>query len=131
MACNASTGIEPVDHIEEFTRFVKHTIPTGHTSDGPRTLKAWLDLAEAYRITQALRECHGNRSAAARLLGIGRRTLYAKMEKLGITATWRVSERPTSRPRGTAAAPPPLEISREPGKPVVGEKRSPEREKKP
>jgi transcriptional regulator of acetoin/glycerol metabolism len=34
---------------------------------------------------------HSNRSAATRLLGIGRRTLYAKMDKLGINATWRVS----------------------------------------
>ena len=56
----------------------------------PETLKAWIDLAEAYRITQALRECNGNRSAAARLLGIGRRTLYAKMDKLDITPTWRM-----------------------------------------
>jgi DNA-binding NtrC family response regulator len=80
----------PTDHIDEFARFVKDSVPQGMSSDGPQTLKAWLDLAEAYRITQALRECNGNRSAAARLLGIGRRTLYAKMDKLGITATWRI-----------------------------------------
>ena len=41
-------------------------------------------LAEAWRIEQALRETRGNRSAAARRLGIGRRTLYAKMHKLGL-----------------------------------------------
>ena len=35
---------------------------------GPATLRAWLDLAEAWRITQALRACKGNRSAAARML---------------------------------------------------------------
>lgn len=86
-----STAKAPVNHIDEFTRFVKDAVSDGLTSDGPQTLKAWLDLAEAYRITQALRECHGNRSAAARLLGIGRRTLYAKMDKLAITATWGVS----------------------------------------
>ncbi len=91
MELNATARNEPMDHIDAFARFVKDTVPTGLTSDGPQTLKAWLDLAEAYRITQALRECHGNRSAAARLLDIGRRTLYAKMDKLGITATWRVS----------------------------------------
>jgi DNA-binding NtrC family response regulator len=33
---------------------------------------------------RALREARGNRAAAARALGIGRRTLYTKMEKLGI-----------------------------------------------
>ena len=43
-------------------------------------------------IMQALRACEGNRSAAARALGIGRRTLYAKMEKLDITPTWRVGQ---------------------------------------
>jgi DNA-binding NtrC family response regulator len=80
----------PLNHIDEFTRFVRESVSIGRSSERPETLKAWIDLAEAYRITQALRECNGNRSAAARLLGIGRRTLYAKMDKLGITPTWRV-----------------------------------------
>jgi len=48
------------------------------------TLRDWLDLAESWRIREALRETRGNRSAAARALGIGRRTLYAKMRKLGV-----------------------------------------------
>lgn len=47
-------------------------------------LRDWLALAEAWRIERALRETRGNRSAAARRLGIGRRTLYAKMHKLGL-----------------------------------------------
>ena len=58
-------------------------------ADGERvTLRAWLDRAEAWRILDALREAGGNRSAAARSLGIGRRTLYTKMEKLGIHPSW-------------------------------------------
>lgn len=86
-----STALPSNDHLEEFARFVRAARSEGSTSSPrPRTLKAWLDLAEAYRITQALQETRGNRSAAARLLGIGRRTLYAKMDKLGISATWRV-----------------------------------------
>jgi DNA-binding NtrC family response regulator len=48
------------------------------------SLREFVDLAEAWRIQRALRECRGNRSAAARTLGIGRRTLYSKLEKLGI-----------------------------------------------
>jgi DNA-binding NtrC family response regulator len=44
-----------------------------------------VELAEAWRIARALRRSRGNRSAAARELGIGRRTLYTKMEKLGIS----------------------------------------------
>jgi len=61
------------------------------------TLKDWVDLAEAWRITHALRECGGNRSAAARSLGIGRRTLYSKMEKLRIEpifSSWGRDEAP-------------------------------------
>jgi DNA-binding NtrC family response regulator len=78
------------DTATEFARFLQQGAV--QSADGPRgkTLKAWVDLAETYRIVQALRECGGNRSAAARTLGIGRRTLYAKMEKLGISAAWRV-----------------------------------------
>jgi DNA-binding NtrC family response regulator len=86
-----NTSPAPAVQISEFERFVEESISIGGHSDRPETLKAWLELAEAYRITQALRECGGNRSAAARLLGIGRRTLYAKMDKLGITATWRLA----------------------------------------
>lgn len=59
-----------------------------HGGEGAPTLRAWVELAEAWRIVQALREARGNRSAAARALGIGRRTLYAKMERLGIAPTW-------------------------------------------
>jgi len=51
-------------------------------------LREWLEIAEAWRIVVALREARGNRSGAARSLGIGRRTLYSKMKKLGINADW-------------------------------------------
>ena len=54
-------------------------------------LKDWIALADAWRIAQALREARGNRSAAARALGIGRRTLYSKMDKLGLVPSWGVS----------------------------------------
>jgi len=57
-------------------------------------LREWVDLAEAWRVAHALREARGNRSAAARALGIGRRTLYSKMEKLGITPSWELGARP-------------------------------------
>jgi DNA-binding NtrC family response regulator len=54
-------------------------------------LRDWVRRAEAWRILEALRECRGNRSAAARSLGIGRRTLYSKMEKLGLGPAWALS----------------------------------------
>ncbi len=72
----------------------------GHTAV---PLREWVALAEAWRIAQALRETRGNRSAAARILGIGRRTLYSKMEKLGLEATWNIprSPGPGNPPRKT------------------------------
>lgn len=51
-------------------------------------LRDFLAIAEAWRIARALRDHRGNRSAAARALGIGRRTLYTKMERLGLVPTW-------------------------------------------
>jgi DNA-binding NtrC family response regulator len=56
------------------------------------SLKAWVELAEAWRITRALKRHRGNRAETARELGIGRRTLYAKMEKLGIAPSWSVED---------------------------------------
>jgi DNA-binding NtrC family response regulator len=75
----------------DFRDFVERAASSSTTNDTgdigdehPLSLKDWRDLAEAWRIAQALQSCAGNRSAAARELGIGRRTLYAKMEKLRI-----------------------------------------------
>lgn len=72
----------------EFHRFLEHTVAAWR-STRPPPLRAFRDLAEAWRIAEALRSCSGNRSAAARELGIGRRTLYAKMEKFGIEPSWK------------------------------------------
>ena len=70
----------------DFAQFVERTARSGESA--PLSLRDWRNLAETWRIAQALRSCAGNRSAAARELGIGRRTLYAKMEKLGIEPRW-------------------------------------------
>ncbi len=64
---------------------------------GALPLRDWVAMAEAWRIAQALRENHGNRSAAARALGIGRRTLYSKIERLGLAPVWFVSRKPSAR----------------------------------
>ncbi len=69
------------------------------------SLREWVALAEAWRIAQALRDCRGNRSAAARALGIGRRTLYTKLEKLGLVPEWvRVPGRATNSVPATPVA---------------------------
>ena len=59
--------------------------------NGSLPLREWVALAEAWRISQALAEARGNRSAAARALGIGRRTLYSKIEKLGLVPSWSIT----------------------------------------
>jgi transcriptional regulator with PAS, ATPase and Fis domain len=82
MATNA-IQLEPL--FEELYRRASETEGSARAS-----LRSWVELAEAWRITCALREHRGNRSAAARALGIGRRTLYSKMERLGIGPTWSV-----------------------------------------
>ena len=76
---------------ESFIRFAQ----TDASEEQKGSLRSWLELAEAWRIAQALRETGGNRSAAARALGIGRRTLYAKMDRLGIGAIWSVVSPPS------------------------------------
>jgi transcriptional regulator of acetoin/glycerol metabolism len=48
------------------------------------TLYSKSDAAERARILLALEEAGGNRQEAARALGLGRSTLYRRMEKLGI-----------------------------------------------
>ena len=79
------------DFFLEFVRLAARDREEGR----PPKLRDWVELAEAWRIAYALRECRGNRSAAARSLGIGRRTLYTKMEKLGITETWEFTGPPS------------------------------------
>jgi two-component system, NtrC family, response regulator AtoC len=47
-------------------------------------LSAELHAAERKALERALRQAKGNRSLAARLLGVGRSTLYAKLEEHGL-----------------------------------------------
>jgi transcriptional regulator with PAS, ATPase and Fis domain len=57
----------------------------GHGKDrGSLSLSAYVETAERGRIGQALVLKSGNRSEAARALGISRNQLYRKMDKLGI-----------------------------------------------
>ena len=71
-----------------FTRYLDQAAEANGGQAPP--LRDWVDLAEAWRILHALRCARGNRSEAARQLGIGRRTLYTKMEKLGIETSFSV-----------------------------------------
>jgi len=51
------------------------------------TLRERVDAYERGVIVEALRSARGNKAEAARILGIGRVTLYEKLAKLGIDAT--------------------------------------------
>ena len=42
------------------------------------------DAEDKERILRALKQANGNRSVAAELLGIGRTTLYSKLEEYGL-----------------------------------------------
>jgi transcriptional regulator of acetoin/glycerol metabolism len=77
----------PAASLEELLEEVYETARSERPG-GSIPLRDWLEIAEAWRIVVALREARGNRSGAARALGIGRRTLYSKMKKLGINADW-------------------------------------------
>jgi two-component system response regulator AtoC len=56
------------------------------SADGlpPATLQSTLKAAERAAIERALKHVQGNRSAAARILGISRATLYTKLEEFGV-----------------------------------------------
>ena len=54
------------------------------TSDGSYSLKELLMEPERRIITVALEAVGGNRERAARLLGINRATLFAKLRRLGL-----------------------------------------------
>jgi DNA-binding NtrC family response regulator len=60
-----------------------HERSTDASEDGV-TLKEAVAALEKRMIVRALERAHGNRSEAARQLGIGRPQLYAKLEEYGI-----------------------------------------------
>ncbi len=48
------------------------------------SLEDWLRYAEGWRIRLALEHCAGDRTAAARRLGVPRRSLYFRMHQVGM-----------------------------------------------
>jgi len=54
--------------------------------DDPSELVS-LEVVERMYILRVIDACKGNKSRAARVLGIGRKTLYRRLESLGFPAT--------------------------------------------
>jgi DNA-binding NtrC family response regulator len=52
-----------------------------------QVLRRELDAVERQRISAALAACRGNRSHAAKLLGIARNTLASRIDRFGIDVT--------------------------------------------
>jgi two-component system NtrC family response regulator len=62
-----------------------HKAPPGKPVEELMPLKDAVAALERRMIVAALARANGNRSEAARQLGIGRQQLYAKMEEYGVT----------------------------------------------
>jgi len=76
---NAGDEILPEHLPSELT--LKATSPAAPSAGPMDEVRA----AEHDLIVRTLRECNGNRSMAAKKLGIGRRTLYEKIARLGVS----------------------------------------------
>lgn len=70
-----------VEHLPETIRFQRYTQTI---SDPDSTLNDISDRTEREVILQTLEGCRGDKSKAARKLGVPRSTLYYKMKKLGV-----------------------------------------------
>jgi DNA-binding NtrC family response regulator len=85
--------------------------PTGHlhttgsplspsTPGGPDTEPPLLSTVEREHILRALQHARGNKKAAARMLGVSRRALYRRLERLGLEST--ISRRSPHDPEPSA-----------------------------
>lgn len=77
----AQTGLVTKEHLE-----LAVTKPTSPVSFALRN-----DVEDKERILRALKQANGNRKIAAELLGIGRTTLYSKLEEYGLKYKFRQS----------------------------------------
>ena len=74
--------ISPLTATTEADSLIHSTVET--TPPGQLRYREVLDRFERQYISQALIQCNGNRSQAAKMLGIARRILYDKMSRLSI-----------------------------------------------
>ncbi len=74
--------------IDDLTEDIQASNSAGRRSDGQRRnaslVGRTLEQVEKYYIAETLRTTNGNREEAAKLLGIGERTLYRKLKEYEI-----------------------------------------------
>jgi len=73
--------VEAPDLVAHLTRFVEDRLQAGSTNLQDEVLT----LVECHLVLQVLRHTGGNQSQAARILGLTRKTLRAKLDALGIS----------------------------------------------
>lgn len=63
------------------------SVPNGQPEATEENVSEIIDVKsnKKQRLIDALRKTHGNRAAAAKMLGIGRTTLYRQMKQFGLT----------------------------------------------
>jgi transcriptional regulator with GAF, ATPase, and Fis domain len=85
------TGVKPVNGTAaESLRSLVRDYLQNH--NGSNTFTEYVDQVEKILVAEALRKTHGNQTHAARLLGLSRPTLQAKMQKYGIYKESRVHD---------------------------------------
>ena len=78
-----SDGVLDVDDLTEDLQVVSTTTPADKSTGVDSLLGKTLEEIEKHYIIETLKLCGGNREEAAKMLGIGERTLYRKIKEYG------------------------------------------------
>ncbi len=82
------TPAMPVDEgVRSPRRRSRRHPPTERRSTDPDADPPLLSTVEREHILRALQHARGNKKAAARMLGVNRRALYRRLERLGLDST--------------------------------------------
>ena len=76
--------LEEYEKKRHFKKTPELNAASGGASEAGGSLASQRQNSERDAVKQAISKAKGNRSVAARLLGISRRTLYNKLEALGL-----------------------------------------------